>query len=109
MSDMVMVAANDIRLVGGVWDAITPSMGHLRIFPGMDEAFQAMARLKAASDGTGMPEDPVSGLPEGAIHLNEMMRSFMEQDFDRTEAFALVLTFAQAAATGQALRGGISG
>ena len=109
MSDMVMVAANDIRLVAGVWDAITPPMRHLSIFPGMEEAFQAMARLKAASDGTAMPEDPVSETAEGAIRLSAMMHAFMEQDFDRAEAFALVMTFAQGAATANALRGGMGG
>ena len=106
MSDTMTVAADDIRAVlaglaslGGMLGTLAPAV------PGYADAMAAAARIADASSAP-MPEDPVGGIDEMAIHHHELAAAYERAGFTHEEAFAVMMAYVQAGATAFALRGG---
>lgn len=96
----VAVSADDVRVVSDVLTLASRAFGsHLGAIPGFGAALEACGRMSVAAERSELPEDPISNSKSLAIAFNEMMRDYMEADFDRTEAFRL--TEIQASAIAQ--------
>lgn len=91
MADTINVSTEDLRLVTGALRVATDAFGsRLVSVPGFGAALEAAGRLSSAADQAALPEDPVGGTKSLAIVYSEMLREFIDADFERSEAFRLV-------------------
>lgn len=108
MPDMVVVSADDVRAVAGVFSDIVRNPYFTAVM-GLSPAQDAVKRMLAAVEMAGLPADPVPGPDQAAIANHELMCAYERHGFSHEEAFAIMMTYIQATATGFALRGGPHG
>ncbi|MGC1584081.1 MAG: hypothetical protein WA766_21545 [Candidatus Acidiferrales bacterium] len=91
MPDTVTVSAADVQVVSEVLNLATRAFGSALVrVPGFGEALEACGRMTSAASLAQLPEDPLSGNKPMAIVYSELLRSYLEADFQRPEAFRLV-------------------
>jgi len=74
--------------------AFGSAMGQI---PGFGAAIEACGRLETAAAQSELPDDPVSGPQEAAIRAGALLEAFLDQGFDRSEAFCMVHLWVQSA------------
>lgn len=99
MSDTVEVLASDVAVVNEVLMIAAKAFGStLGVVPGFGAALEACGRMSVAAAQAQMPEDPVTDSKAMAIAYSELLRTYLEADFERHEAFRLVEIQAQTGA-----------
>ena len=99
MSDTVQVSASDVQIVSDVLSLAARAFGStFQHVPHFGDALEACNRMAMAAQQAQMPEDPVTDSKALAIAYSELLRTYLEADFERHEAFRLVEIQAQTGA-----------
>ncbi len=105
----VTVSADDVAVVAAAMLEVSAKFGWVTVLvPGFGAALAAVARMTSVPAGQ-MPDDPVAGPDTAAIGHHEMMCAYERNGFAHEEAFAILMAYVTASATGFALRGGPHG